>query len=117
MSFAYLERCFAAQAHDDGPNNMAILRAGAAIVVEHEHEPEMLAALTYGAAPNLLLWTGAGHQLALSLKWDYVPVSIRREPERDLFRADGEARRGDLRRRGVRRTRQEAAARALGIQL
>lgn len=48
----------------------------------HEHDPGMLVALTYGAVPNLLLWTGCEHQLALSLKWDYVPLSIRREAEK-----------------------------------
>ena len=78
MSIAYLERCFRAQSGGGGATAFDEICP----IEPHAHDPAELAALTHGLAPNLLLWTGRGHQLALSLKWDYVPVTIRRDAEK-----------------------------------
>ena len=84
MSFAYLERCFRAQSGGDVATAFDGLDWCQVFPhdLPHAHDPAELAALTHGLAPNLLVWTGRGHQIALSLKWDYVPVTIRREAEK-----------------------------------
>jgi hypothetical protein len=49
------------------------------------HHPELdakqLEEIAAGAIPNLVLWNGRVHQLALSFKHDYLPFYIRREAE------------------------------------
>ena len=80
MSVAYLERCFRAQSGGGVPVP-AWCEIGP-IDLPHVDDPAELAALTHDLAPNLLLWTGRGHQLALCIKWDYVPIAIRRDAEK-----------------------------------